>query len=268
MYIRALDKEALRTQYRTAAPFPFICIDNFLEPEFANQVAGSYPSYADANQMGREFRALNENRKIQICEYEKFPDPAKRLADALSDAQFLNDLSDITGIQKLLWDHKLGGGGLHQTASSGLLDVHVDFNRLEDGGLFRRLNLLLYLNPVWDPAWGGLLELWDQDVKQRRHAFTPVHNRCVIFETSEISFHGVTAVKCPGDVSRKSFAAYYYTKEAPPGYAGVDHTTVFKMRPDERLKGYVLMPANRAREQLLEGYRRAKRKVKQLIGRT
>jgi hypothetical protein len=153
---------------------------------------------------------------------------------------------------------------MHQTAASGHLDVHVDFNRTA-AGMHRRLNILLYLNPVWEERWGGVLELWDRDVKRRHQALLPLLNRCVIFETSEISYHGVTAVRCPGSVARKSFAAYYYTAEAGPSYAGFDHTTRFRSRPHEHLKRWVLMPAGALRRAAKESYFGARRRVKTML---
>jgi hypothetical protein len=265
MSIRPLDRDALRDQFRTAKPFPFVAIDDFLEPAFADEVARSFPSYSRATELGHSFKAVNENLKVQVSDYAKLPAPMQRLSDAVSSPQFLADLAYVTGIPKLLWDPHLNGGGMHQTAASGHLDVHVDFNRIEASGWFRRLNILVYFNPVWEDAWGGLLELWDDQVKQRHHAFSPVHNRCVIFETSEISYHGVTAVTCPSTLARKSFAAYYYTAEAPTSYAGVDHTTIFKARPDELLKGLVLMPAIKLRREAFDRYRSAKKVIKGLI---
>ena len=120
------------------------------------------------------------------------------------------------------------------------MDVHVDFNFIAARELHRRLNILIYFNKDWDPSWGGNIELWDRDVKTCVHSFSPIFNRCVVFETSDISYHGVSAVKCPDGRSRKSFAAYYYTKEAPPHWTGEEHSTIFKARPGEVLKGQVL----------------------------
>ena len=264
MVIQQLDVESLRERFTHAAPYPHICIDDFLEPSFALEVSLAYPSYTRATELGHSFSAVNENLKVQICDYREFPAPIQRLSDALGSPEFLRDLSAITGIEGLLWDADLTGGGMHQTASSGHLDVHVDFNRTSHG-LFRRLNILLYLNPVWQESWGGVLELWDGDVKRRHHALMPLQNRCVIFETSEISFHGVTPVRCPSTLARKSFAAYYYTKAPGSSYSGVDHTTRFKARPDEHLKRYVLMPAVALRHEVRERYRAAKRRVKRRV---
>ena len=264
--IRPYDREALRAQFRSAKPFPWIMIDGFLDPAFADEVARAYPSFDDAVGMGRQFNAVNENRKVQVLDYEKFPSPVKKLSDALRSKEFLDDIGYITGIPNLLWDARLSGGGMHQTASSGWLDVHVDFNYHEEMNTHRRLNILVYLNPTWDEKWGGLLELWDQDVKQRASALAPVLNRCVVFETSEISWHGVTAVQCPPGVSRKSFAAYYYTREAPVGWDGSKHTTIFKSRPEEYMKRMVLMPAEEAQRSMHRGVRAAKQAVKRLLG--
>lgn len=267
MGIAPLDLDVLREQFRASKPFPFVMIDGFLEPDFALEVARSYPSYAEAERLGRTFKAVNEYRKIQITDYDRFPEPVRRLADALGAPKFLEDLSHFTGIPKLLWDDTFAGGGMHLTGPHGLLDVHVDFNLLASAGVYRRLNLLLYLNPDWREEWGGVLELWDRDVKQRCHAIPPILNRCVIFETSDHSFHGVTALKCPEDVTRNSFAVYCYSDRAPPGWEGRSHSTIFRARPHERLKRHLLMPAEQLKHRLGDGVRATKRMIKELIGR-
>lgn len=260
------DREALRTQFRSAQPFPWIKIDGFLQPDFASTVEKSYPPFEVATGMGKQFQAVNENRKVQIVDYAKFPDPVKQLSDAVSNPKFLEDLAYITGMPNLLWDAEFSGGGMHETAQSGWLDVHVDFNFHDTMKAHRRLNILVFLNPVWNETWGGKLELWDLEVKNLAHGLMPIHNRCVIFETSDISWHGVSAVQCPNGVIRKSFAAYYYTREAPAGWDGNVHSTIFKARPDEHMKRHLLMPAEAARTSLREGVRAAKRAVKRIIG--
>jgi hypothetical protein len=244
--INPLDRHALRDQVRSAKPFPNLCLDNFLSPQFAEEVCQAFPSFEDAQRMGRVFSAVNEKRKVQVVESEKFSPPLAQLNQALASPEFLDLLSYAFDIPKLLADDQLVGGGVHQTGPQGLLDVHVDFNYIGERLLHRRLNILVYFNKDWREEWGGKLELWDKDVKVCHHSFLPILNRCIVFETSEISFHGVTAVKCPAGVSRKSFASYYYTKEAPAYWDGKYHSTVFKARPGEKLKGALLMPAEKA----------------------
>lgn len=257
--IRPIDREALRGRVRSAVPFPNVVIDDFLDPAFARAVVGAFPSFDDAVAVGRGFRSINERHKVQVTDAELFAEPVRTLDEALASAPFLDVMSHAFSIPGLLPDDDLVGGGLHQTGPRGRLDVHVDFNLIEERQLHRRLNILVYFNEGWDPAWGGQIELWNRDVSERVHSIDPVFNRCLVFETSEISFHGVPEVRCPEDVVRRSFAAYYYTAEPPAGWSGTAHTTIFKARPGEALKGR-LMQVQQIKE-------RAKGRARSLLGR-
>jgi 2OG-Fe(II) oxygenase superfamily len=266
--IRPLDVPTLKAQYARAEPFPYFVVEGFLEPSFAAEVAAAYPTWETAKQMGFAFNAVNERKKVQVTERALFPDAVGRLSDALASTAFLADLGAITGIPGLLADERLFGGGIHVTGPYGRLDVHVDFNILEfERRLYRRLNLLLYLNPDWNEDWGGQVEFWDREVKTCVQHYAPTLNRCVVFETSDISYHGVAPLTCPEGELRRSFAAYYYTLEPAGAEEPASHSTIFRARPDERMRGYVLMPAERLQRQVTEGLQTAKRRVRRLIGR-
>jgi Rps23 Pro-64 3,4-dihydroxylase Tpa1-like proline 4-hydroxylase len=266
MLIRPLNREELRQQRLNARPYPFLKIDNFLEPLFAKELAASYPTFDSAEKAGRSFSTVNEQRKVQITDTNLFPGPVARLNNLLASPEFLTDLSYIMGIPKLLADEKLVGGGIHITGPGGRLDVHVDFNYLAERQLHRRVNLLLYLNPIWDAKWGGHIQLWDEDVKNCEQVFTPALNRCVIFETSDKSFHGVTPVTSEAPFPRNSFATYYYTKESPENWKGGIHSTVFKARPTESVRAHVLMPVERLRHRFRRNVGRLKHGIRRLIG--
>jgi hypothetical protein len=66
-------------------------------------------------------------------------------------------------------------------------------------------------------------------------------------------------------MARKSFAAYYYTKEAPAHWNGVSHSTIFKARPDEVLKGNVMMPLEKAGHRLRSVFSGIKSGIKKTI---
>lgn len=256
--IRNFDCAVLRARARAANPFPHVLIDDFLDPEFACAVLRCWPSYADAARVGREFRSINERNKVQVTDSKFFPPPLQALNEALASPVFIRNVSSVFAIPDLIADPELIGGGLHQTGPRGRLDVHVDFNYIEERQLHRRLNILIYFNDGWAADWGGALELWNRDVSQCVQSFRPSFNRCVIFETSEISYHGVTEVTCPRDVVRRSFAGYYYTQAAPPHWTGNSHSTIFKARPQESVKNR-LMTVKQASDV-------AKRKLKSAIG--
>ena len=259
--INPIDAVQLKQKIRAATPVPNFCIDNFLDPDFAEAVSAAYPSYGEALKVGRSFEAVNEKGKVQMTDASTFAEPIAELNRALASPEFLGLLSDVFDMPNLVPDEALIGGGIHQTGPRGHLDVHVDFNYIADRQLHRRLNILIYFNKDWKPEYGGNIELWDADVKVCHQSFSPIFNRCVVFETNNISYHGVTAVKCPEGLARKSFAAYYYTREAPPHWTGEAYSTIFKARPDEVLKGNVMMPLERVTRKMSNAIRDIKRKI-------
>lgn len=259
--LNPLDVDGLTKAFRAAEPFPHLVLESFLEPAFARAVAASYPDFESATQVGHQFAKVNERRKVQVCDSKLFPPAVKQLADIVNGPEFVAMLSRITGIPNLLADDSFGGGGIHETAAGGWLDVHVDFNYFEPRQWHRRLNLLVFLNEEWPEAWGGELELWDADVKRCHRSVLPLLNRAVVFETSQISYHGVQQIRCPDGVYRKSFAAYYYTREAPAGWDGAKHSTIFRARPAERWKGLVAMPFEKA----TEAARSIPRRLRQIV---
>jgi hypothetical protein len=135
---------------------------------------------------------------------------------------------------------------MHQTTAGGYLDVHADFNVHPRTKLLRRLNVLLYLNPGWRDDYGGELELWDRGMTRCVVRIAPLFNRCVVFTTSDESFHGHPhPLATPPGVTRKSLALYYYSLAPGARNSGRNqgHNTLFMPRPpgeeDGRLKAVV-----------------------------
>jgi len=265
MEVNFANREALRQQFANARPFPFMKIENLVDPDFAFDVLSAYPTFDDALAAGRTFKTVNERKKVQITDAKQFSAPILRLHEMLSSPQFLADLSYITGIPNLLADEELVGGGVHVTGPGGRLDVHIDFNYMKERQLHRRVNLLLYLNPTWREEWGGQIQLWDRNVQTCEQQFSPALNRCVIFETSDISFHGVTPISPAAPYPRLSFATYYYTREAPANWKGDVHGTIFRARPEERFRKYVAAPAEKLQHTLAHHTNSFMRGIKRLV---
>src|ERR1044071_208362 len=145
-----------REEFQSAQPFKHICIDNFFVSQAAEELLGDFPPF------DREF-AINEygeyGGKVVVSNIREISPFYARLYDYLMSRDFLDAMSEITGIEDLEGDPTLYGGGTHENLDGQALDVHVDFNFQIEGGFHRRANLLLYLNKEWDPAWGGAIEL-------------------------------------------------------------------------------------------------------------
>jgi Rps23 Pro-64 3,4-dihydroxylase Tpa1-like proline 4-hydroxylase len=202
--------ESHRVEFNSKKPFRYITIENFINSDYAEKILAEFPLITDK---WKDARGHNTQNKWALPIIKD-----KIASDFMKEAksnEFLNYLSKLTSIPDLIFDSDLSGAGYHQSTDGGFLNVHVDFNKLETGNsiLDRRLNLIVYFNKNWVQDNGGFLELWDMDKKLLIENISPSFNRCVIFETNEISFHGhPKPLKIGLDETRKSLSIYYYTK--------------------------------------------------------
>jgi Rps23 Pro-64 3,4-dihydroxylase Tpa1-like proline 4-hydroxylase len=213
--------------FKTAKPYKHIVIDNFLSEDFANTIQSNFPSN---DKLSRHYNGLNEN-KSEGANFDNFHPAYAELRKALSSEEVRKVLEQITGVKDLYTTQDNLGAGVHQGVNGSYLDVHIDFNIHYERNIHRRLNLLIFLNKNWKEEYGGKAEMWNADVSECIQAYLPSFNRCVIFETNEISYHGYSRINIPENESRKSFYCYYYTDIND--YKGKYHDTVFKARPEE-----------------------------------
>ena len=201
--------------FGTAKPFPHVVIDGFLDdPEEAIKAFPSFvPGFwTESKNRHTENKLVSKGRAPK---WELFNDSAKRLFADLFSEPFLLCLKHITGLL-LVPDPYFVEGGFHAIKRGGRLSAHADFSHHPKLGLERRLNLLLYLNKDWKEEWGGHLGLYGEDRNVPEVKILPVMNRCVIFETSDRSYHGhPDPLECPEGVYRKSLALYYYSLPRP-----------------------------------------------------
>lgn len=220
-------KARLKEEFNKATPYRHLAIDGFLNEEFANRL---YKHFPPLDSLNKHYNGLNEH-KSEGSSFENFDESFRQLKELVSSAEFRKNIVEITGIQELFTTDDSLGSGVHQGGNGSYLDVHIDFNIHHIRKIHRRLNLLVFLNKNWKEEYGGHCELWNEDVSKLEKAYLPSFNRCVIFETSEISYHGYATIHVPEGETRKSFYTYYYTEIGD--YKGKYHDTVFKARPEE-----------------------------------
>jgi hypothetical protein len=224
----------IQHQFQTAQPFKYVVIDDFLQAEYGAALLRDFPAFDKKH-------ALNEHgevgAKAVVTGVAKVSAFYKSFYDYINSAAFLDQISDLTGIPDLIADATLFGGGTHENRDGQSLDIHIDFNIDHRRMLHRRLNVLIYLNPEWEAAWGGMIALhsnpWDQSVN-KKISIAPLLNRALIFETNEYSWHGFDRISLPEDkksLSRKSFSIYLYTKDRPVAEVVAPHTTFYVPNP-------------------------------------
>ncbi len=220
--------EKLRKSFDNAIPCRHLMLDNFLDPEIADQLYAHFP---DMDSLNVRRKSLNEN-KAEDYHFERWDPSFSKLREVIKSEAFCKWVSEITGVEDLQTTTDSLGSGVHQGSNGSYVDVHVDVNMNPKTGLWRRINLLIYLNKYWKEEYGGHLELWDKEMKVMHQRITPSHNRAVIFYTDDNSPHGYSRINVPEGERRKSFYTYFYT-EIGDGFKYRD--SKFVSRPDESL---------------------------------
>ena len=247
------DLEAKASAYRSAAPFPHIVLDDVLTPAAFDKAVAEFPGIDDPFWKG--YIHVNETKYSHTVPDEWGP-TLHDVAKEFCSPEFVAFLERLTGIEGLLPDWSMDGGGLHQTLRGGHLNIHADFtSHHTHENWARRVNILLYLNEEWPEQWGGQLELWDRDMSACQARVAPAGNRMLVFSTDVDTFHGhPDALTCPPDQARRSMALYYFTEEEQT----VRRSTNYQARPDESLARKVAIAADRT---ALDVYDRAKRRL-------
>ncbi len=203
--------DTLRNLFDSAQSFPHVVVDNLFNPRLLREMLLDYErikhddwiNYDSKNELKRGTRP---NIELGSGSQQYF--------DLIHRAKFTQFLTRITGIEALVTDPVLRGGGLHEIPVGGKFRVHVDFTRHTDTLLDNRLVFITYLNEGWQADWGGALELWNRS--ECVDEVVPVFGRSILFAQGAESFHGhPDPVRTPDGRSRRSAAAYFYTNGRP-----------------------------------------------------
>jgi hypothetical protein len=221
---------ARREEFASAEPFPYTVFDGIVPDEVLDRVLSEFPDPSDE----RWFRFdHSKSHKLAMNEDWLAGPNTRQLLAQFNSLAFIDFLEALTGVTDLIPDPHFSGGGLHQIEPGGFLKIHTDFNLHPVWELNRRINVIVYLNPNWEPGWGGQLELWNVEMTQHLR-IDPAFNRMVVFETSDTSKHGhPDPLASPPGISRRSLAFYYYTRERPEEEPVVAHQTTHFQRPGE-----------------------------------
>lgn len=218
----------LRNDFDNAQPYKHLVLNNFFNEDVATQLFEKFPSIENLNV---KRKSLNED-KSEDYHFERWDPIFSDVRAAVSSPEWYAIMDKLTGLSGLRTTQDSLGSGVHQGKNGSFVDVHVDVNMNTEAGLWRRVNLLIYLNKNWKPEYGGDLEIWDKEMTKCHHKVMPGFNTAVLFYTDDNSPHGVTKLNVPEGESRKSFYTYYYTK---PDADTVYRDSKFLSRPDDKL---------------------------------
>jgi hypothetical protein len=201
--------ETLREQLRAARPFEHLVVEGWFHPALLELIYEEFDQFQDAGWKQMHNRHEDTRRSVVHAHFG----PATQLYFAIiNSGWFLDLLSAISGIENLIADPLLYGGGLHETRNGGAFGIHRDFDRHVSHGLTNRMVFITYLNKGWQPEWNGDLELWDAPGSSCVRTVQPDFGRSILMKHGPTSYHGhPRPMTAPDHVVRRSVAAYYYT---------------------------------------------------------
>lgn len=214
--INEFDYEKLGKQFQEGQPFRHVLIENFFDEETALKLSSEFPDFNDPN-IWSVYKNPIENKKL-TPNWDLFPKETYKIFTQLNSPEFVEKLRKLTGIENLEADYGLHGGGWHMTARGGKLNVHKDYSIHPKLGKERRINIVIYLTPDWNPEWGGGLELWSHNDENNlpKECVTKITNKfncAALFDTAQNSWHGLPEeLQCPEGVYRKSLNIYYVSE--------------------------------------------------------
>jgi hypothetical protein len=198
--------EELVAAFGVATPVRHVVLDGFLTDDAAAALFADLPGL-EAMPKSRDY-VFSDKRELSTL--DRHSPATARVHDAFTSPEFAELLSALVG-RDVFVDPEYHGGGFHAGGEGSYLDLHTDFNVHPAHPTWRReLNILLYLNPGWEPSWGGELRLTSSP-QQPGITVAPLFNRLVVMESTDTSFHGYSKIRFPQGTPRRSIAAYGYS---------------------------------------------------------
>jgi hypothetical protein len=200
-------------------PYNHIITDSFFTDNALDNITKYWP---DESSPEWNVKLSPENgRKLELQDLSKIPDIRKFIMLTQTD-DFVKEIGKLFEIPDLVPDPLFIGGGLNAVPRGGFLRMHADFNYNDQLKLYRRINLIIYMNKMWDNSWKGELCIGNN------YKVKPCLNRAVIFEVNDINFHGYPEpIECPNDVYRRGINLYYYSKTPSPNQSREPHKTIW-----------------------------------------
>lgn len=246
------NKVALKKQYlSTKNEIGFFYLDNLLPEDLALEIYKNFPSTEESVQ-----RKSIREKKYTAFQMDKYHGLLEDIIYAFQDKKIVALIADICSIKTVFPDEFLYAGGLSLMPKDNFLNPHLDNSHDKNRNKWRVLNLLYYVTPDWQQAYGGNLEVWPNGLDKKQHIITSKFNRFVVMATHQKSWHSVSKVT---ENKVRCCVSNYYFSDTPLLETDRFHITTFRGRPQEKLKDLVLQTDNNVRSILRKVFKKGVR---------
>lgn len=238
------EKPLLREAFSRPGRVPSCCVDDLLPQDLTASIHAAFP---DRGRM--MFKKSLKERKFVGAQMDAYAPILEEAVYAFQDARVVEAISQITGLQALEPDAELYAGGVSAMPKGAYLKPHLDNSHDKDRARYRVLNLLFYVTPDWQEAYGGNLQLWDDGPRGKPRTIPALFNRLVLMATNRISWHSVQEVRADG--ARCCVSNYYFSRQCPDR-TDYFHATSFRGEPSEGVSDVIMRTDNVLRTAVLK----------------
>lgn len=230
--LSTLDLHNLKKTYNQHPYYGLINIPDFLPEDITDLCAKELENLP--KNLGKHFTrkgsCMYEYNNLLITPYQD------QLVHALHSSEFLHWLEALTGVEKLLPDPHLIGAGYMKSFRGDTLQVHTDFNWVEETHLHRAVSVIIYFNKDWLEEWGGCLNFYDFDNNKLLSSIKPDWGNMLIWNYHNLIYHGYPEpMSCPENQSRKGMRLFYYNSKSKPDPENPPHRSLYWYDQEEGL---------------------------------
>ncbi len=234
------NKESLKQQYHsTRDQIGFFFLDNVLPKDLAIEIYENFPPIEHTVLK----KSLKEYKYVAY-QMNKYNSILEELVYAFQNEDLIDLIKEICELKTVWADESLYAGGLSLMNQGNFLNPHLDNSHDKDRNNWRVLNLLYYVTPNWEDAYGGNLELWTEGLDNDPVTITSKFNRLVVMATHHHSWHSVSKIKI--NLTRCCVSNYYFSS-TPLIENDTFHVTSFRGRPSQRIRDSILKMDNSLR---------------------
>jgi hypothetical protein len=222
--LKTFDIEKLKKEYSSHPEYGLINIPEFLPYHVVTTCTGELSNLPieKMKHFTRKGSCMYECNDLTITPYQD------KLVHALNSTQFIKWLEQLTGVQKLIPDPHLIGAGYMKSFKGDTLQVHTDFNWVEEVALNRAVSVIIYFNRGWQEQWGGSLNFYDTKRDKIYSSVAPASGNMLVWTYKNLVYHGYPdPIDCPLNESRRGIRLFYLTSDAKTDQKNPPHRSLY-----------------------------------------
>lgn len=226
------DTVSLEKKFREHPCYSLLEIKNFLPEDITHALSNELESIPldKCKNFVRKGSCMYEHNNLDETPI------ADCVVNVMHSKTFLDWLQKITDSVDLIPDPHLVGAGYMKSFNGDSLQVHTDFNWVEELKLHRRISAILYLNKEWNSDWGGNLDFYDTNRENIISSIKPDFGNLLIWSYHNLAFHGYPEpLTCPEGESRKGLRLFYYVSNATHDPNNPPHRSLYWFDKEEKL---------------------------------